>query len=151
MNYAPKVTQETKGGEARGCRNMRGRQDNVAVIVVVVRSSLTSSVRSMYASRRWPAAQRQGRGHHRCSSPYFLRRRLPLCRLIAHHPHHHHPCRLALFFTIVAVARPPPSSPLRLLSPPSSSLPSSSATRICCSSSPNVELVSFARLQHSCR
>ena len=48
MNYAPKGDARDK--RTRGHRNMRGRQDD-DVVIVVVRSSPTSSVGSTYASR----------------------------------------------------------------------------------------------------
>ena len=87
---------------------MRGRQDNVAVIVVVVRSSPTSTVRSVYASPRpvdslLPTLEARGGRvqdgllhddgdeaifvvpHHISSVAASL--------FVAHHPRHHHPCR----------------------------------------------------------
>ncbi len=48
MNYAPKGNARDK--RTRGRHNMRGRQDNVVVIVVVVRLLPMSSVQSAYDS-----------------------------------------------------------------------------------------------------
>ncbi len=46
MNYTPKGN--TRDKRTRGCHNMRGQQDDAVVIVVVVWSSPTLSVRSAY-------------------------------------------------------------------------------------------------------
>ena len=50
MNYTHK--DDVRDKRMRGCHNMRGRLDNVVVIVDVVRLSQTSSVRSAYSSHR---------------------------------------------------------------------------------------------------
>jgi hypothetical protein len=114
---------------------MRGRQDDVAVIVVVVRSLPTSSVRTAYASRRpvdlsSPTLSMLAEAEYRtacCTTTGTRLSSLFLAMFPPSPPPSSSPTTLvtialvalALFFAVVAVARPPPSSPLPSPLPPS--------------------------------
>ena len=106
---------------------MRGRQDDDAVIVVVVWSLPTSSVRSTYASRRpvdlsSPMLPMLAEAEYRtacCTTTGTRPSSLFLVMFPPSPPPSSSPttlvtitlAALALFFTVVAVACPPPSSP----------------------------------------
>ena len=121
----------------RGRHNMRGGQDNVVVIIIVVSLSPESSVRSMYARRcpvdsSLPALSRLAEAKYRmaCCMTTGTRPSLFLAIFPPPPPPSLLPttlvpltlAALALFFTIIAVAWPPPSSSLPLPLPLSLSL-----------------------------
>ncbi len=103
----------------RGHRNMRGQQDNVVVIIIVVRSSPASFVRSVYASccpvdLSLPASLRLVEAKYRmaCCKTTGTRPSLFLAMFLLLPPPSLSPttlvsitlAALALFFTIIAVA-----------------------------------------------
>ena len=115
MNYAPKGNRRDK--RTRGPHNMRGRQDDVVIIVVVVRPLPTSSVGSAYTSRHpvdssSPALPRLAEANYRMACCTTTEKR-PLSLFLAMFPPSPSPSSmpttlvtialadLALFFTIV--------------------------------------------------
>ena len=117
----------------RGRRNMRGRQDNVVIIIIIVWSSPALSVQSVYASCRpvnssSPTLSRLAEAKYRMAFCTTTGTRPSLfLAMFPPSPPSLSPTTLlpinlavlALFFAIIAVARLPPSSPLPSPLPPS--------------------------------
>ncbi len=85
MNYTPKGDVRDKMKRGRRNMHMRGRQDDVVVIVVVIRSSPQLSLS--------PASSRLVEAEYRAACCTTMGMRPSSLFLTMYHPRHHRPCR----------------------------------------------------------